>query len=139
MEIIKLERSGQEPLRFRGELLATANGQFVGTPPDKPNVDWFELSLYRIETGGFVVAVTYRRNLRGAGDECRIIDPSPNPAAWLQDYRERRAWLPMVIGFPPGMEHKQRRLEERLTRQFDTLVSAVLKNFPQDLTQGTQP
>lgn len=139
MEIITLERSGQEPLRFRGELLATANGQFVSTPPDKPNVDWFELFIYRIEATGFVVAVTYRRDFKGALDECRRAGPTDNPTAWLQNFREQQAFLKMVIGFPPGLEHKQRRLEERLTRQFDTLVSAVLKDFPQDLTQGAQP
>ena len=139
MEIIQLERSGQPPLRFRGELLATANGQFVGTPPDKPNVDWFELSIYQPESGGFLIAVTYRRNLRGTQDERRIVEASPNAIAWLQDYRDRRDWLTMVIGFPPGLEEKQRRLEDSLTRQFDQLISAVLKDFPQDLTQGVQP
>lgn len=134
MEIIKLERSGQEPLRFRGELLSTANGQFVGTPPDKPNVDWFELSLYRSEAGRFLIAVTYRRNLKGACDEQRMVADAKNPAAWLQDFRERQAFLEMVIGFPPGLEHKQRRLEERLTRQFDQLISAILKDFPENLS-----
>lgn len=137
IESITLERTGLSPIRFRGKLLATASGQFVGTPPDKPNADWFEVSIYRYEGSGFIVAVIYRRDFKGAREEERLAERTGDPAQWLEQFTEADDHLDMVIGFPPGMEHKQARLEEKLDRQFATLVSAVLKDFPEEI--GDQP
>lgn len=132
METITLDRTGLQPIRFQGRLLATASGQFVGTPPDKPNVDWFEVSIYRCDGERFIVAVTYRRQYKGVTDEERIAEQTDDPARWLADFAAEGEPLDMLIG-ERASPKAQRQLEEKLQRQFDRLISAVLKEFPEEV------
>ncbi len=132
METITLDRTGLPPIRFVGALLATASGQFVGTLPDKPNNDWFEVSIHRYEGEGFIVAVTYRRTFKGVTEEERIAERTGNPAQWLTQFNEEGEPLDMIIG-ERANPRDQAKLEDKLQRQFEALVSAVLKEFPEDL------
>ncbi len=137
-ETITLPRTGEAPLRFQGELIATANGQFVGTRPTRPNVDWFEVSIYRV-TGNsngprvsrFVVAVTYRKKLKGIASEQRRATTTDDPAGMFG------AFDPLtLVDWPPDAEQfarKRESLRVRVLAQWQQLVSAVLAEFPQEL------
>jgi len=148
MELITLERTGKAPLRFNGRLLATANGQFVGTRPNSPNVHWFEISIYLAESElalPLVVAIVYRKQLKNVSLAVHVaeapstaIGESPEAVA---RYLESFDPLKLIHGYPPGANFaaRQQRLEKMLQIQFGTLVSAVLTDYPATLKQGIVP
>lgn len=141
-ETITLERTGQPPLRFDGTLLATACGQFVQNPKDKPNADYFTVSLFEgtrdegREPKLFIVQIVYRKDFRGTTEHHSAI-VTGDPAATLSAFDP----LDVLIGFPPGEDFAERQtaLENKLRRQYDLLVSAVLKDFPETLGASPVP
>lgn len=134
-ETITLERTGQPPLKFNGTLLTTACGQFVQPPKDKPNADYFTVSLYQVNTGKadhdtFVVEIVYTKTFRDTQKHYTAI-LTDHPAGELINYEP----LGVLIGFPPREEFAERQnaLEAKMRRQYDVLVSAVLKDFPEEI------
>lgn len=135
-ETITLDRDGQAPLRFHGKLLTTASGQFVHPPKDKPNPDYFTIGIYQVHGvhgpgPTYVVEIVYRKDLRGNTTEHHFAMTTDDPAATLGEYDP----LAVLMGFPPGAEfaERQRAFEIKMRRQYDVLVSAVLKMFPDEI------
>lgn len=140
-ETITLERTGHPPLKFEGTLLTTACGQFVQPPKDKPNADYFTISLYEVARGEgrgawHVVAIEYTKTFRDTQQHHTAI-VTDDPVATLADYDP----LDVLIGFPPGEDFAERQnaLESKMRRQYDVLVSAVLKDFPETLSRTPSP
>ena len=135
MTTITLARTGREPLRFEGTLIASAVGQFVHTKPTRPNRNWLEVAIYSTPPPvRFVVAVACFRNLNGHLSEHRRAVVTDDPRGLLLEW----PWRQMVIGYPPGDQFvaKQRRLEEQLSRQWAELLSVALAEFPETLKSG---
>lgn len=145
-ETITLERTGQPPLKFEGTLLTTACGQFVQPPKDKPNADYFTISLYEVRTTvrglasgpgrAYVVAIEYNKKFRDTQQHHTAI-VTDDPADTLAGYDP----LAVLIGFPPGEDFAERQnaLESKMRRQYDVLVSAVLRDFPETLSSSPSP
>jgi hypothetical protein len=152
-ETITLERTGQPPLKFDGTLLTTACGQFVQPPKNKPNTDYFTVSLYATHDARrtiprrpppdydpswplYVVAIEYTKTFRDTQQHHTAI-ATDDPTETLANY----APLAVLIGFPPGEDfaERQQALEGKMRRQYDVLVSAVLKDFPETLSPTRLP
>ena len=137
-EHIILERSGLPPLCFEGRLIAHASGQFVNTPPEKPNNDWWEIGLYLVESTrahssprvSHVVAVTYH-NKRRNGYTHRSAFLASDPVTRLREYDP----FAVLVNFPPDPPFKARQahLERMCRQQWETLLSAVLQSFPEQI------
>lgn len=134
-ETLTLDRTGQCPLRFRGTLLTTACGQFVQSPKDKPNADYYTVSIYAVANspGNYVVAINYTKEFRGTQRHQSAI-VTDDPAATLGEFDP----LAVLIGFPPHQEYAERQqmLETRVRRQYETLVTAVLREFPETMNSA---
>lgn len=136
-EPIELERTGKPPLRFNGRLLTSANGQFVEAPKDKPNADFYTLSIYKAAgihspSPTYVVQIVYTKDFRGTQQHHTAI-ATDDPAATLGEYNP----LAALIGFPPMVENRDERqhaLESKCRRQYELLASAVLQAFPETLS-----
>lgn len=135
IEDMELERTGKSPLRFRGQLLTTASGQFVQTTSEKPNADYYNISIYAIDgqdngEHNYVVQIVYSKSFRGLQTHHSAI-VTDCPATTLGEFDP----LAVLIGFPPHQEYaeRQKSLETKARRQYDVLVSAVLKMFPDEI------
>lgn len=131
IETITLERTGKPPLSFGGELLTQASGQFVNTKPEKPNDNWWQISIYRLDGATeHVVAITYHCEHRGQYVHRHVV-ATTDPAAAIAAYRP----LDVLQGFPPGevFAARQADLERRALRQWEAITSAVLTSFPEQL------
>lgn len=141
IEDIELIRTGEAPLRFRGQLLATASGQFVQTTPDRPNADFYSISIYVVNDGAdslgpdYVIQIVYTKSFRGTQQHHTVM-VTDHPADRLAEFNP----LAVVIGFPPHAEYAERQqmLETKCRRQYDLLVSAVLQSFPEKLVNEKQ-
>lgn len=133
IETITLERTGKAPLRFTGELVQHVSGQFVNTPPLKPNKNWWEIAIYSHPSDSplFIVAITYHNEHRGHYQH-RAVEAADDPAKTIAAYHP----LDVLQGFPPGevFAGRQAHLERTCLAQWDALVGAVLQSFPEDLT-----
>lgn len=135
-EDIELERTGRAPLRFRGHVLTTACGQFVQTAKDKPNSDYFTVTVYVVDDNAKgtisanVVQIVYTKEFRGTQQHHTVI-VGYKPASILTEFNP----LSVLIGFPPHENYAERQLmlETKCRRQYDLLASAVLKMFPEEI------
>lgn len=135
-ETLTLERTGQCPLRFSGTLLTTACGQFVQSPKDKPNADYYTVSIYAVANSpsNYVVAINYTKEFRGTTCHQTVMR-TDDPAATLSEFDP----LAVLIGFPPHQQYAERQqmLETRASRQYETVVTAVLREFPETMDFAT--
>jgi len=132
MEEITLDRTGDRPLKFRGELIAEGDSQIIqGSDHNR----WHELALYRHEDRErYILAIGYRTQWQGeaahddvfvclsAAEACEII----------------RSTLPTehLMGFPLGDQYagKQARLEKDLETRFFLAAEPLLKALgPEEL------
>lgn len=81
-------------------------------------------------------AVRYHREFKGATTERRIAEPTTNPPDWLLRFSEAERHLDMIVGLPTGptMERSRQKILDRVDHQFATLVSAVLREFPETVS-----
>jgi len=132
MDEITLDRTGDRPLKFRGELLAWGDSQRIfGSDSNR----WHELAIYRHEDGErYILEIGYRTQWQGeaahddvfvclsAAEACEII----------------RSTIPTehLVGFPLGGQYadKQARLEKDLQARFFAAAQPILKALgPEEL------
>ena len=122
-EPVTLQRTGNSPLTFTGELLASANGE---RQAGKEQNRWHEVAVYRTGGGRYVVSVHYRTRWQGELDhgQAEVAETAAEAAAVLRDYDP----CGRVQGYPAGDHYaeKQSRLMADLRARYDTLVSEVL-------------
>ncbi len=123
-----LTRTGAAPVRFKGTLLAEANGKMV---QGKEQNRWHTLTMYQTEGGQYVLAITYSSQWKGESDHhfatvCQD--------AWIV-VDVLQAYVPMdvVQGYPPGkqFEERQQRLLQDVNDRYDVLVSELLGQHPE--------
>lgn len=123
MQRYELERTGDRPLAFEGELLAEASTR---TTDGFGSSRWHEMAVYRTHGGRIVLAVTWRTRWQGELDhhDVWILDTADEVADALKGY----APTMYLMGFPPGRQfsEKQARLERDLTARYESAVSEVL-------------
>ena len=123
---IRLERTGQAPLAFEGELLKAAAGRiFCGKEQNR----WHEITLYRTaQTQRLVLSITYRSQWQGEAayhDVC-VLSQESDMIAVLRNYNP----LPEHIGYPDAAHFRPRQLalEADIRRRFSELVEQMLSN-----------
>lgn len=116
-----LARSGQPPLKFRGTLLKTLDGE---TLAGRKQERWYVIAVYRTHGGKFVVQIGYRTTWNGEvnHDEAEVVETPAEVNALLRNCDATA----MVTGFPVQYPEKQARLMLDMRRQFDAIVSAIL-------------
>ena len=131
-----LPRTGQAPIKIRGRTIATATGMYFNAKPGKPNVDWWELSIFALDRpDAYAVAITYKKSHRGQNSEHHTAAITATPATVLQAYDP----LKVLVGYPSSERFaaQQRDLEADCVRQYQSLVSTVLADFPEEATADT--
>lgn len=116
-------RTGQAPLTFRGECLASADGEVQG---GKDRNRWHEISVYRTPKGAYVVRVAYKTRWQGELDHdfAETTTDASAVATILRGYDPTE----FVQGFPEGAayESKQARMLADLRLRYESLVSEAL-------------
>lgn len=125
METVTLPRTGDRPVRFTGEEVATATSRQSNGPCQSR---WYELALYRTDSGRYVLAIGYRSQWEGELPEDRVYveDSAAAVAAQLQGAIPE---LPL-LAFPPGAQYEEKRayVAERLRRCYDAAVGELLQH-----------
>lgn len=133
MQTYSVPRTGDAPLRFRGEQIAEASSSGQGFRQNR----WHELALYKLEEG-YVVVIGFRTNWQGEG--------GADLAQRCTDFRELRGVLTAYDptadydGFPAGdhYQDKQRRLDSEIKRGYDHAVSELLSEFPEEIDEDPE-
>jgi hypothetical protein len=130
-----LTRTGDRPLSFEGEPLATASSE--GIPGSSPRsvaqadeVRWHVIRLYRLaHSDSIVCAVEYHTTwpTEVGHDAAEVCSTVESVASWLRMYDP----LAYFIGPPPGgpgssQEQRQMRLRKDLKLRYENLISDVL-------------
>lgn len=131
MDTFVIERTGDRPLQFDGEKIASATSEMTA---GKVGNRWHELTLYRTSTGQFVLVVLYQ-------------------TLWTEEMNHQTAWLvnhekdlveklqqydpaDHVRGFPnyPQFQAKQEGLFRDIRARYEKAVSDLLRDLPEILT-----
>lgn len=131
--MIKLSRTGDRPLVFDGECLSEVeNRHFSGKEQNR----WFQLGLYKINGGDYVLHVGYRTIWQNETDiddvtiysSLNDIPPYLNAMAHhaINDYMN----LPIGAQF----EEKRELITKQLRMGFLQSVTELLKDFPENLS-----
>lgn len=132
MQEIVLDRTGDRPLAFDGESLATADTQTQDGPTSSR---WWDLTIFRTEAkpataespeklAQWVLAIAYRTRFQGErptdsvivaknDDELASLAKQFNPLAGLR-------------GYPPGNDERQQALESALLAAWKEGLSNIL-------------
>ncbi len=117
--------SGARPLQFDGELIAESDSRQTQGPCQ---YRWYELELYRPDTGKYVVAIGYRTQWQGelARDEAHVEDTVGGAVEVL---RSTIPELPLH-GFPPGQHYDEKRahVERAVRAGYEHAVSELLES-----------
>lgn len=128
MDTIKLQRTGQAPLEFTGEVIARNGGQIENGQEQNR---YYDISVYRTGGGNYVIAVEYCTCWRGESNYhfAASTDVPQNIEIIL---REAEADCGLAfVGYPPGEAYaeKQGRLKLSLRQRFEQQMSDVLSEI----------
>lgn len=128
MKIINTPRSGNSPLQFTGEKIATATSQHHTGPCQNR---WHELAIYRTDSGQYVLSIAYHTQRQGEHD--RNHSWACENGAEIRDCLTSYVIMSDMIGYPPGKQFDEKRAyNEKIMRQaWDEAVSDLLAGFPE--------
>ncbi len=126
MQKYTLQRTGDRPLSFTGELIAGVGGR-VHSGQEQNR--WHEIRIYSTAGGSYVLEVTYQTTWRGE-DGHDYAEAHPDIEALIADLRAVDP-LEHLRGYPLGdnFAAKQARLERELTLRWQTLVGEILSEI----------
>jgi len=121
MDTIRLRRTGSADVTFPGQEIASS------CPCENDLTRWHELRLYRVESGGYAVAISYLTRWQGE-IECHDVHIVQD-ASSLIEALEVHDPIAAVQGYPPGEQFraKQARLKSDLRRRYADQVSDLLR------------
>lgn len=133
---ITLQRTGQAPLTFTGELIAENSGHRWW---NREHNRWHTLSLYQAGNK-YVLAIGYCTQWQGEADRDSVfvLDTPDQVSAALRDYEPAKD----VGGYPAGEAYRERqeKLIDSITRMFQSQASEILasrREFHENLDCGT--
>lgn len=125
MTTFTLPRTGDRPLQFDGERIASTDSR---QPQGPCNNRWYELGLYRTASNKYVVAIGYRTQWQGElpRDEVHIENTL---AGAVEVLRSTIPELPLY-GFPPGQQYDERRahVEGAVRKCYEHAITELLEN-----------
>ena len=103
MAEIRLQRTGDAPLRFDGELVGDSDGQ---RQAGRDRNRWHDLAVYRLKDGQYVVAIAYRTQWQGELDhhEAAVVSTAKDIVEVLREYDP----CGHLGGFPAGPQYAER-------------------------------
>jgi hypothetical protein len=120
---IRLNRTGDAPLRFDGEEVASSDGQRQG---GRDRNRWHDLAVYRVADDRYVVAIAYRTQWQGELDHhaAVIVATAAEVAQVLRDHDP----CGHLAGYPAGPQYADRQvaLARDVRSRYETQVSDVL-------------
>lgn len=119
-----LERTGDAPLTFEGELIAESDGKFAA---GKEQNRWHDIRLYKTAGGNYVLAVEFHTQWQG--ELPFFFATQTSPEGIVEELRMFDPCSP-VMGFPPGPQYsdRQQNLMDWIEKRFRNQVSEILKN-----------
>lgn len=129
MEEFQLPRTGDSPVSFRGTLLASATGQAAGA------IRWYELAVYRTDSGAFVLSIAYRSTFKahraGPEPEHKLVYVCDTPQAVVAQLKAYRTEIAdRIQPIPEGVSGREKKMRQLLTsitadfdRQFESIVA----------------
>lgn len=123
MEKYKLDRAGEPPLVFTGQIIAESKGKWAA---GKEQNRWHDLCLYRTQGGKYVLEIYYQTHWEGELGHRTAFEVSG--AEELTDVLRVYAPAQYVQGFPdhPQYEQKQHNLVSWIVRRYESQVSELL-------------
>jgi hypothetical protein len=118
-----LPRSGQAPLKFTGEKIASSEGRIQN---GRDHNRWHDLTVYRTAAGAYVVQIEYRTQWQGECEHAEAIVCSD--AAGVEDVFRVYDPAQHCQGYPSGAAYddRQARLVQDLRARYEAQVSEVL-------------
>lgn len=121
MSAYTLHRTGDRSLTFEGAELASADTRQHQGPCQNR---WWEIALYRSESGKYVIATGYRTQWQGEHetDTVHIADTAEAAADLLRGHD----YAAGISGFPPGHDDRQARLMQSLRQCWEAGLTEIL-------------
>lgn len=123
METFTLDRSGQAPLQFTGELLSESDGL---RQANKEHTRFHNVSIFRTQGGKYVLHICYETRWQGeVGYSWAVTLSQPwHVAKAIEEYDPTSH----VAGYPPHptYEKRQQRLLEDIRSRWQQQVSDIL-------------
>lgn len=132
MAVIKLERSGNAPLKFEGALIAESSGRWQFSHEHNR---WHDLAVYRTAKGQYVAHIRYNTQWQGEAHyaQADIVADAQAAVEYFKSYDP----LSRVAGFPTGEAYagKNARLRGDVSGRYAAQVSDILDadEFAQDV------
>lgn len=125
-----LNRTGQRPVKFTGELITESQGKPAEPQRARDKARNYDIRIYKTARGTYLAAITY--NTDWDDEEHREDVLQCNTPAEVADCLEKYDPTQNVVGFPPGQQFaaKQQRLLAALRAQFQRQVMEVLSAIP---------
>jgi len=132
--MITFPRTGDRPLIFEGERVATASSEHLRS--DGAATRWHELALYAVNPTKFVLAIGYRTRWQGEleNDQAHVFESIEAVRDFLRNHDPCEGVTRVRGQDGPGLLRRGeiRRMAE-LSERFDAAVSELLAQFPEAL------
>ena len=130
MQSYQLERTGNRPVTFTGELIAESSTHSTDGPASNR---WWNLSLYKTESEKFALHIEYQTQWQGEHGRSDVSFRNSPEGLMKQLYLIEPE--DAVIGYPLGQQYedKQARLELILRQAWDKAVSELMDEFPEEI------
>ena len=129
METYFLERTGDRPLEFEGEIIAESDSRSVsGQDANR----WHELTLYRTVSGKLILSITYCSQWQGEMEHHLVEETTEEDIAGILKCYDP---CEFISGFPPypQFQDKQARIEKDLRLRYEKAVSELLADLPEKI------
>lgn len=128
--MITIRRSGNSPLQFVGEKIASSTSHHHQGPCSNR---WHELALYQTESRAYVLAIAYHTQWEGEHDRHHAWQCADR--AELVDCLTSYRIMSDMIGYPPGKQFDERRqhAEKIMIQAWEQAVSKLLSEFPEKI------
>ena len=118
-----VQRTGLPPLRFKGTLINSADGELFG---DTRNNRFYTIHIYKSDSGKFVVKICYETSWRGEEGHCTVL-----VCGRCEDITQKLSHinpLEHVVGFPDSPEYalRQQKLLNSLQAQWSAVLTEAL-------------
>ncbi len=122
MEEYTLERTGDRPIKFNGELIAYASTNYGQGPCQRR---WWQLALYQTDSGKFAMHINYHTDWHGEFDKSEVFVEDTIES--VVEQLKCTIPVPSMTGFPVGSQYaeKQARVLDILTSAWNVAVSVI--------------
>jgi hypothetical protein len=125
--MVKLERTGDRPLQFEGELVKQVDTR------GHDHSRWHELALYEAQNGKLVLVINYKTQWEKENSNymALVMTDINEVSHEINKYDPCEFMMDMPTG--PQFDQKYGRIRNELIRRFDAALSELLIDYPEVL------